>query len=83
MNEIPERGRIIIVNFEKGMARWAKCDYLVTVSLDRCCNPYKTERFQGRRHRRVKVARVDLEAIERSVLWSLGIRQEGAQAKEC
>jgi len=57
----------------QGTARWAKCDYVVTVSLDRCTDPYARSPGQGRRYVKVSVTKADLEAIERCVLWSLGI----------
>jgi uncharacterized protein YifN (PemK superfamily) len=57
----------------QGTPRWAKCDYLTTVSLSRCTDPYTKEQFGGRRYVRVKATKVDLEAVERCVLWALGV----------
>jgi len=57
--------------------RWAKCDYVTTVSLDRCTNPYSREHFQPRRYTTVKAIRSDIEAIERCMLWALGIKLSG------
>jgi uncharacterized protein YifN (PemK superfamily) len=57
----------------QGTPRWAKCDYLATVSLSRCTDPYTKEQFGGRRYVRVKATRIDLEAVERCVIWALGV----------
>ena len=57
----------------QGTPRWAKCDYLTTVSLNRCTDPYTKEQFGGRRYVRVKATKMDLEAVERCVLWALGV----------
>jgi len=56
----------------QGTPRWAKCDYVTTVSLERCTNPYRKER-NGRRYTRVRITKTDLESVERCVLWALGI----------
>jgi uncharacterized protein YifN (PemK superfamily) len=58
----------------QGKERWAKCDYITTVSLDRCCNPYSRPPYQPRKYVNVSVIRADLEAVERCVAWALGIR---------
>ena len=58
----------------QGARRWAKADYVTTVSLDRCLDPHYREHFQPRRYVKVKVVQVDIEAIERCILWALGIQ---------
>lgn len=58
--------------------RWAKCDYVTTVSLDRCTNPYSKQNNQPRRYVNVKAIKLDIEAVERCVLWALGIRAPAA-----
>jgi mRNA interferase MazF len=57
----------------QGAPRWAKCDYLTTVSLSRCTDPYTKEQFGARRYIKVKVTKMDMEAVERCILWTLGI----------
>lgn len=57
----------------QGTPRWAKCDYVATVSLDRCTDPYKKSAYERRKYLRVRVINADLQAIERCVLWGLGI----------
>jgi uncharacterized protein YifN (PemK superfamily) len=57
----------------QGSVRWAKCDYVVTLGLKRCTDPYRKLRGDGRKYIRVKITKSDLEAIERCVLWALGI----------
>lgn len=57
----------------QGLPRWAKCDYIATVSLARCTLPYRKLRFEGRRYIKVKAIKADIEAIDRCVLWALGI----------
>lgn len=57
----------------QGTARWAKCDYVTTVALSRCTDPYRREAYDVRRYMKLKVTKADLEAIDRCVLWSLGI----------
>lgn len=51
---------------------WAKCDCVTTVSLDRCTDPILLERG-FRRYLKVSVTSADLDAVERAVLFSLGI----------
>jgi uncharacterized protein YifN (PemK superfamily) len=53
--------------------RWAKCDYLTTVSLERCTSPYAKRPYGGRRYVKVRVTRADLDEIEKCILWALGI----------
>ncbi len=53
--------------------RRAKYDYLTTVSLSRCTDPYTKEKFGGRRYVKVKATKMDLEAVERCVIWALGV----------
>lgn len=62
----------------QGTPRWAKCDYVTTVSLDRCSDPYRKIPYDKRQYVKVKAAAIDLKAIEMSVLWALGIRPPGA-----
>lgn len=57
----------------QGVPRWAKCDYVVTVSLNRCVDPYSKPPGKQRQHRKVKVIKADMEAIDRCILWALGI----------
>ena len=65
--------RDLPVNWSPGTPRWAKADYLVTVSLDRCTDPYRLRPYQTRQYVKVKITKADLEAIEKCVLFSLGI----------
>jgi uncharacterized protein YifN (PemK superfamily) len=58
----------------QGLPRWAKCDYITTVSLERCEHPYSKTRDGGRRYTRVRITRTDLEAVEGCVQWALGIQ---------
>lgn len=53
--------------------RWAKCDYVTTVSLSRCTDPYGRALGGERRYTKVNVTHADLHAIERCVAWVLGI----------
>ena len=57
----------------QGIPRWAKCDYVTTVALDRCVDPYTKPRGKPRQFRHISVIKADLLAIEKCVLWSLGI----------
>jgi uncharacterized protein YifN (PemK superfamily) len=57
----------------QGTARWAKCDYVATIALSRCTDPYVRDAYDVRRYLKLKVIKADLEAIDRCVLWSLGI----------
>jgi mRNA interferase MazF len=61
------------IEWSSDSPRWAKCDYVTTVALDRCHDPYHRIAYGGRRYVRVKAAKVDIEAIDRCVLWALGI----------
>jgi uncharacterized protein YifN (PemK superfamily) len=54
--------------------RWAKCDYVTTVSLDRCTNPYAKEPYKPRKYVTVKAIKADVEAVEKCMLWALGIK---------
>jgi uncharacterized protein YifN (PemK superfamily) len=56
--------------------RWAKCDYVTTVSLDRCTNPYSRPARGPRKYVQVSAIRADVEAVERAMLWALGIKRE-------
>lgn len=55
------------------LVRWAKCDYVTTVSLDRCKDPYRKLPYGDRRYLKVKAIAADMEAIDKCVLWALGI----------
>ena len=57
----------------QGDERWAKCDYVTTVSLDRCVDPYRKVNFQPRNYIKVKAIQADIEAIEQCVIRALGI----------
>ena len=58
----------------QGIERWAKCDYVVTVSLERCSDPYSKPAGQARHYMRVNAAKVDLDAVDKCVKWALGIQ---------
>lgn len=57
----------------RDMERWAKCDCITTVSLDRCKDPSMKDANNKRRYLRIKAINSDLIAIERCILWALGI----------
>ncbi|TAK53562.1 MAG: hypothetical protein EPO25_10305 [Gammaproteobacteria bacterium] len=57
-----------------GLARWAKCDYVATVSLYRCVDPHYRSALRARHYVRVMAVEADITAIERCVLWALGIQ---------
>jgi uncharacterized protein YifN (PemK superfamily) len=59
-----------------GDPRWAKCDYVTTVSLDRCLDPHWKPAYQPRQYVKVKAIQADVMAIECCVLWALGIQPE-------
>jgi uncharacterized protein YifN (PemK superfamily) len=61
---------------EQGTPRWAACDYVTTVSLDRCVHPYRKEPYGRRAYTRVFAIKADLTEIERRVKWCLGLREE-------
>jgi uncharacterized protein YifN (PemK superfamily) len=65
--------RDLPISFGQGVTRWAKCDYIATVSLDRCVDPSHRENFSDRRYVKVKAIAADILAIEKCVLWALGI----------
>jgi uncharacterized protein YifN (PemK superfamily) len=65
--------RDLPISFGQGVMRWAKCDYIASVSLSRCVDPSHKENFSGRRHVKVKAIAADMIAIEKCVLWGLGI----------
>lgn len=56
------------------MDRWAKCDYVTTVSLDRCVDPYVVVKYKARRYVKAKVTQADLQAIERCGRWVSTLR---------
>jgi len=56
--------------------RWAKADYIATVSLNRCTDPHRLERHEQRKYVKVRAIKADAEAVERCVLWALGIDPE-------
>jgi uncharacterized protein YifN (PemK superfamily) len=57
----------------QGAERWAKCDYVATLGLKRCSDPYRRLQADRRRYIKVKITKSDLEAIERCVFFALGI----------
>lgn len=57
----------------QGTPRWAKCDYIATVCLDRCTDPYSRNQYDDRRYTKVTIIKADLLAIERCILWAMGI----------
>ena len=57
----------------QGVPRWAKCDYVTTVSLDRCTDPYRKPAYGARRYVKCRAISADVVAIEKCVLWALGI----------
>lgn len=61
------------IEWNPGLERWAKCDYLTTVSLDRCTDPYTRLPYSARKYLKIKAAKCDIEAIDACVRWSLGI----------
>lgn len=61
------------LEWDRTLTRWAKCDYLITVSLDRCSDPYSKPAYGGRKYVKVKAAKCDVDAVDRCVLWGLGI----------
>ena len=54
--------------------RWAKCDMVQTVSLDRVTFPYRREQNR-RRYVKTLITAVDLESIIASVLYALNVRR--------
>ena len=56
----------------QGKPRYAQCEYVTSVSLERCTDPYSKVNWE-RRYTKVKAAVIDMNTIERCVLWSLGI----------
>jgi uncharacterized protein YifN (PemK superfamily) len=65
--DMPQRWR------ENAANCWAKCDYVATISLSRCLDPYYKDQGGIRRHVRCKAIQADMEAIENAVLWGLGV----------
>jgi len=63
--------------WEPGLPRWAKCDYLTTVSLSRCNDPYRKDQNQPRKYLKIKAAQCDIEAVDRCLSWVLGITGPG------
>lgn len=61
------------VTWDRGLERWAKCDYISTVTLDRCVDPYEKPAFGQRKYRRVQAAKVDIDAVDKCIAWALGI----------
>lgn len=57
----------------QGTPRWAKCDYIATISLERCVDPYTRDPYGNRKYRKVKIIAADLLAIEKCILWAMGI----------
>jgi mRNA interferase MazF len=61
----------------QGMPRWAKCDYVATVSLERCLDPYHAKtNWKPRRYVKVKIIQSDMDAVEKCIIWALGIVPE-------
>jgi uncharacterized protein YifN (PemK superfamily) len=58
---------------EQGEPRWAKCDCIYTVSLDRCLNPHYKPKYTDRRYLKIRAIKSDIDAVERAVLWALGV----------
>lgn len=61
------------VKWDRDLERWAKCDYIATVSLDRCVDPYEKPAYGPRKYRRVQAAKVDTDAVDKCIAWSLGL----------
>lgn len=65
----------------QGKPRWAKCDYISTVSLDRCLDPYSRPAFSPRKYVKVKAIKADMDAVENCILWALGINPKKEDPK--
>ena len=59
----------------QGDDRWAKCDYVATVSLDRCSLPYQKAAYRKRNYRVIMACKPDMESIDGCILWALGIKR--------
>ena len=66
----------------QGESRWAKCDYVTTISLDRCIDPYHRDAYGPRRYVKCRVIAADMAAIEKCILWALGIAPISATVAE-
>jgi len=66
-------------NDGEGPPRWAKCDYITTVSLDRCLNPHYREPYQARTYVSVRATKEDVAEVEERVLWALGFLPDGEE----
>lgn len=59
-------------SFNRTKPRWAKCDYLTTVSLERCKSPSaRLNRWAKRRIIKAEITVTDLEAIDNCIKWAL------------
>ena len=63
-------------SFDRARPRWAKCDYITTISLDRCKSPYRVPGY-GRKRQPLKVQIIDadLGAIDDCLRWALALDQ--------
>lgn len=57
----------------QGQPRWAKCDYVTTVSLDRCVDPYYKPPYQQRRYVKIRAIKADMDAIDQCIKRALGL----------
>lgn len=64
------------ISFGRATPRWAKCDYVTTVSLHRCSDPHFHPPYQKRKYFKAKAIAADIRAVEKGILWALGIRPE-------
>jgi uncharacterized protein YifN (PemK superfamily) len=55
----------------QGLERWAKCDYITTVSLSRCLDPHYKPNYGDRRYVKVKAIQADMDAIDQCLIWTL------------
>jgi len=61
-------------SFNKARPRWAKCDYITTVSLERCKSPStRPSPTVKRRPIKATVTVADLAAIDGCIKWALGL----------
>lgn len=61
------------ISWKRTLPRWAKCDYVTTISLDRCTDPYERQQFGARKYRPIFAAKCDIDAVDQCLAWSLGI----------
>lgn len=60
-------------SWEPGTPRWAKCDYVSTVALSRCKDPYSKPDHQPRKYVKVKVIKADMDAVDKCLRWALSL----------